>query len=104
MIEDQLCYDPQATPVSLLKKNPEVLQGPIVGVNVGIVRDVVAIILQWGRIKGKQPQSGDTEILKIIQLPCEPFEVSYTVAVSVGESPDVELINDGVLIPERIVV
>jgi hypothetical protein len=104
MIQDQLRYHAEAAPMGLFKKSSEVLQRPIVGVNVGIVRDVVAIILQWGRIKGKQPEGGDAEILKIIQLPCEPFEVSYTVAVSVGESPDVELINDGVLIPERIVV
>ena len=65
--------------------------------DVGVVGDVVAVILQGRGVKGQQPDGGDPQVLQIIQLLGEPPEIADAVLVAVIKGADVHLVNDGVL-------
>ena len=70
----------------------------------GITGDVVAVVFQRRGIERQKPKRGDAQIVKIIQLLGEPLKVADAVGIAVGKRPHMELINDGVLIPKRVVV
>ena len=71
--------------------------------DVGIIGDVVAVISQGRGVKGQQPDGGDPQILEVIQLLGETPEVPNTVLVAVIEGAHVQFINDGILIPQRVI-
>src|SRR5450432_2011471 len=68
----------------------------------GVVRDIVAVIAQRRWEERKQPDAGYAQVLKVIQLLREAFEIAHAVVVAVKESFDVGFIDDGVFVPQRI--
>jgi hypothetical protein len=72
-------------------------------VHAGIIGDIVAIVLQRRGVEGQEPDSGDPEILQIIQLLRQPCEVSHPIAVAVIEGAGMEFVDDGVFVPQGIV-
>lgn len=99
VVEDELGDDAQAPALGLAQETLEVVEGPVIGVDVEIVGNVVAVVPQRGGIEGEKPQRGDSEILKIIELLGQPREVALPVGIPVEERPDVQLVDDGVLVP-----
>ena len=81
----------------------EIVQGAVAGMDRGVVGDVVAVVAQRRREKGHQPDGVDAQILQIIQLLREAAEVADAVAVAVVKRADVDLIDDRVLVPKRLV-
>ena len=67
-----------------------------------IVRDVVAVVSERRGIKRQQPDRVDAEILDVIELLNQPLEVADAVVVRIEERSDVQLVDDGVLVPVRI--
>ena len=93
----------QAAAVRLADEVADVGAGAVVGMDVVVVGDVVAVVLERRGIEGQQPEGVDAEILQIVELFGEALEVADAVAVAVAEGLDVQLVDDGVLVPERIV-
>ena len=83
-------------------KRLEVAQRAVVRVDVGVVGDVVAVVAQRRGIERQQPDRGDAEVLQVVELRGQAAEVADAVAVAVEEGPDVDLVDDRVLVPERI--
>ena len=83
---------------------PEILHGPEIGIDGAVVGDVVAVVAAGRRIERQQPQRGDAEVLQIVELFGQPGEIADAVIVAVGEGLDVQLIDDGVLVPELVAV
>jgi hypothetical protein len=54
-----------------------------VGVDVAVVRDVVAPVLVRGRVDRVQPEPGDAEPLEVLELAADPLEVTDAVAVGI---------------------
>ena len=104
VVDDELRDHPDPPPVRLAQEDPEVGERPVGGVDVRVVRDVVAVVFEGRRVEGEEPKRSDPEILEIVQLPREPPEVSHAVRVAVVEGADVQLVDDRVLVPERVVV
>src|ERR1700694_775903 len=73
-------------------------------IHVRVVRDVVAVVPQRRGIKGQQPDRVDAEVLQVRKLFHKTAEVATAIAIAVAEGADVELVDEGVLVPERIVV
>src|SRR5215510_5259000 len=71
--------------------------------NIHVICGVVSVILQRRRIEGKKPNSGDAEVLQVIQLLSQSGEIADTIIIAVKEGSDMDLINDRVFVPERIV-
>ncbi len=103
VIEHQLGDHAQAAPVRFAQENFEIFERAVVRMNLGVARDVVTVVPQRRRIERQKPERRDAEIVQIVELFREPFEIADAVGVAVGERADMQLINDRVLVPERIV-
>ncbi len=73
-------------------------------VDVGVVRNVIAVIASRRRVEGQQPDRVDAKVLQVGELFEQPAKVAAAVAVAVLESAHVQLVDQRVLVPERIVV
>jgi hypothetical protein len=104
VIDDQLRDYPDPPPMRLAQEEPEVGERPVGGMDVRVVRNIVPVVLQGRGVERKEPEGVDSEILQVVQLPGEPPEVSHAVSVAVVEGPHVELVDDRVLVPERIFI
>ena len=89
--------------VRLAQKQLEILESAVDRMDVRVVGDVVAVVRKRRRIKRQQPERGDAEVLKIIELFGQAREIADAVAVAVAEGADMQFINDRVFVPERIV-
>jgi hypothetical protein len=88
--------------MSLFEERHEVRQRAVGGIDLQVVGDVVSVVLQGGRIEREQPDRIDPQVLQVIELSRQPDEIPDAVPVAVGKSPDMEFVDDGVLVPERI--
>ena len=104
VVADQLVDHAHATPVRLGDELAHVGEPAIHRVDVLVVGDVVAVVAKRGGVEGQQPDRADAELLEVGQLFDQALEVSAPVAVAVVEGPRVDLIDDRVLVPERIVI
>ena len=102
MVQDQFDDHPQSALVRLVQEGLEVLQRAVARMDVRVVRDVVPIVPERRWIHGLYPETVHPERFEIVQLRREPDEIADAVGVAVGERLDVELVEDGVLVPQRI--
>ncbi len=68
VIQDQLGDDADAPAMGFAQEGLEVGERSIRGMDVRVVRDVIAVILERRRIKGKKPDGRDAQVLQIIEL------------------------------------
>jgi hypothetical protein len=71
--------------------------------DVRVVRHVIAVVFERGRTKGQEPQGRNAKVLQIIQFVGESAKVSDSVVHAVIKSSDVDLIDDGVLVPQGVI-
>ena len=90
--------------MSFLEKPPEGLQIPIIRVDVEVVGDVVAVVLEGRWIEGQKPYGCHSKVLDVIEFFQGTLEVSNAVTVPVVEGSDMDLVDDGILVPEWIIV
>ncbi len=102
VIDHELDHDLHVSVVSGIEEGFEVFNRPITGIDGHVVGNVVAIIPERGREEWQQPQAGHAEVLQIVELLHQPWKVTDAIVVAVHERPDVQFINDRVLIPEGI--
>jgi len=67
-----------------------------------VVRHVVTVIAKGRREEGEQPETVHAEVLEVVETARQPEEITDAVAIPVLESAHVQLIEDGVLVPERV--
>jgi len=101
VVQHQLGDHPEVLAAGFAEQQPEVAQGSVGLVDRLVVGDVVAVVLQRRRVEGQQPQRGDPELLEVLELRHQAAQVPDPVAVRIVERPDVHLVDDGVLVPER---
>ena len=73
---------------------------PIVGMDLAEVGDVVAVILERRGVDRHQPEAVDAQLLEVVELGRQADQVAVSVAVGVVESADIDLVEDGILVPE----
>ena len=88
--------------VRLVDEVLEVVDRPVVGVDVEEVRDVVAAVAERRRVEGQQPDAVDAEPLQVVELVGEPAEVAGAVVVPVEEPAQMDLVEDRGLEPQRV--
>jgi hypothetical protein len=99
VIHDQVRDDPEATGVGRLEEGAELRHGPVRRVETIEVGDIVAVVAQGRGVHGQDPQAVDPEIAQVIEPGGETGEVADPVAVAIHEGLDVDLVEDGVLVP-----
>ena len=102
VVDDELGDDLQPAPVRFAHERAEVVARAVVRMHVVVVGDVVAVVAQRRRIERQQPDRVDAELLDVVELVGQPAEVADAVVVRVEERLDVQLVDDRVLVPERI--
>ena len=101
MVQDQFGYNPNTTGMGLPQKIMEITEGPVLRVDSEIIRDVVAVVAERRDVEGEDPDGGDAQVAQVGDLLQQTPEIADAVAVAVEEAPDMDLVNDGVLVPER---
>ena len=102
MIDHQFGNDAQIARMRGVQERAEIIERAEIRIDVAIIGDVVAVIALGRRIERQQPDGGDPQLLKIVQLSHQTAEVTHPIAVAVAKSLDVQLVDDGVLVPKRI--
>ena len=100
----QLVDDADAPAVGLTHELVDIAQCAVHRVDVGVVGDVVAVVAHRRRVERQQPHRADTQVLQVGQLLDQAAEVAAAVAVAVHERAHVQLVDERVLVPERVVV
>ena len=103
VVDHQLGDDPQAAPVRLAHEVAEIGAVAVLGRDMVIVGDVVAVVAHGRRVEGQQPERVDAQVVQVIQLCGEAGKIADAVVVAVEESLDVKLVDDRVLVPRGIV-
>ena len=103
VVDDQLDQHPDAPFVGARSdQRLEVVERAVARMDVQVVGDVVAVVPERRGEERQQPQAGDAEALQVVELLGQPREVADAVVVAVEERLDVRLVDDRVLVPERI--
>ena len=101
VVDHELGDHAEVAAMRLADEALEVAERAVVGVHVGVVGDVVAIIPQRRRIEGQQPDRRHAEVANIVELVDQTVEVADAIVVTVGEATHVGLIDDRILVPKR---
>ncbi len=102
VVNDELDEHLHVALVCFGEKALEVVDGAVAGINTGVVGDVVAVVAQWRREEGEEPETGDSEILQVIEARDKAREVANAVTIGVLEGADVQFVKDCVFVPEWI--
>ena len=99
VVDDQVHNDAHTTRLGLGDEAVHILHRAEVGVDAAVVADVVAVILVGGGIHGAEPQEGHTQVLQLVQLGDDAWNVADAVAVGVAEAAGIDLVDNGFLPP-----
>jgi len=102
MVDDEFDYHLKVSIVRSVEERFEISDGSVTRVNIHVVRDVITVITERRRKERQQPDTGDTQILEIVQFLNKALEVSDPITIAVGERLDVEFIDNGIFEPQRI--
>jgi hypothetical protein len=102
VVDHQLDEHLEAPLVRRQEEGLKIVEGPILGMHAEVVGDVVAVVLERRGEEREEPDAGDAQVLQVVQLLQQTLEVAHAVVVAVGEGADVQLVDDRVLVPQRI--
>ena len=92
--EDQVGDDAQAQAVGLVDQDVEVRERAEDRIDVAVVRDVVAEILHRRGEEGRQPDGVDPQGGDVVEVVGDALQIADAVAVRVGETARIDLIDD----------
>ena len=67
--------------------------GAIGGIQGRIVRDVIPVV-GLGHLRRGEPEGGDAQLVQVIQVVLDALEVADAVAVGIGETVHIDLVDD----------
>ena len=102
MVHDEVGDDAQAALVCGLHEGLDVVDRPVVRVDLVVVGDVVAAVAQRAGVHRQQPDDVDPQPLQVVELLGQAAEVARAVGVAVEEPAQVDLVEDGRLEPDGI--
>jgi hypothetical protein len=103
VVQHEVGDHPDAPLVRLVQQVHEVIHRAELGQHGPEVTDVVAAVAQRRGVERRQPQTVHPEPRQIVELAGQSAQVAGAVAVRVGERPDQHLVEDGPLVPLRLV-
>ena len=103
VIDDELRDDTEIARVRLVEQSLEVLDRAVLRMHGLVFGDVVAIVAQRRRIERQEPERVDVERLHVVELLDQPWKIAEAITIAVAKRLDVQLVDDRVLVPERVV-
>ena len=104
VVHDQVGDDPDPAGVRGRHQLAELRHGAELREHGVVVADVVPAVAQRRGVERRQPEAVDAEPLDVVELVDEAGEVARAGARRVGEGPDEDLVEDGLLVPVGVVV
>ncbi len=77
----------------------EVRHVPDIRMHVVIVGDIVTVVTPRRRIERQEPERIHAQLLQIVELGDQARKISDSVTIAIKERLDVQLVDDGVLVP-----
>jgi len=102
VVEHEFDHDAQVALMRGIEKPLEVVQRAVAGVHADVIRDVVAVVFERRGKERQQPEAGDAKALDVVELVVQPLEIADAVPVAITERLHGKLVDDDVLVPERI--
>ena len=81
VVAHELGDDAQAAGVGLADERLDVTQRAVIGVDAGVVGDVVPVVATRRRVERQQPDRGDAQVLEVVEPACQPGKIADPVAV-----------------------
>ena len=103
VVDDQLGDDPHTARVRRLDEPLHIRQRAVVGMHAAIVGDVVAVVAPRRRVERQQPDRVHAEVGDVVELARSARRKSPMPSLlPIEERLDVDLVDDRVLVPQRI--
>jgi hypothetical protein len=99
VVDDKLGDDADAAPVRFGDEAAEVAHVSVGRIDRAVVGDIVAVVAERRGIEGQDPDDVDAETFDIVEALDQPGEIADAIAVGIVERLDVQLIDDGFLVP-----
>ena len=99
VVNNQLGDNFEIPGVRFLQKTLKIPDRPVGGMHTGVVRDIIAVVPPWRRVKRQHPDRVNAQIMQIIQLTREAAEVTHAVAVAVHVGSHVQLVDNRIFVP-----
>ena len=99
MVQHQIQNDPDAVLLSFRDQLLHIGQGSKEGIDVPIVRNIIAVVVLRRTANRGKPYGVDSQLLQIVQLSDDSLQVSHSASRAVTEAAGINLINDRVLPP-----
>ncbi len=97
---DHQVHDDLDVPLSRLRDELiHILHGAKLGVDPGVIADVIAVIRVGRRIDGAEPDNAHSQVLQLIQVGDDPLQIADAIAVTVLEAAGPDLIDYPLLPP-----
>jgi len=103
VVDDELRDDAETARMRLVEEPLKILDGAVLRVHRLVLGDVVAVVAERRWIERQQPQRVDVERLHVVELLNEAWKVTEAIAIAVAKRLHVQLVDDRVLVPERVV-
>jgi hypothetical protein len=102
VVDDELGDDADVALMRLGDEAAELAHRAVGRIDGAVVGDVIAVVAERRGVERQQPDSGDAEVVDVIQAIDKACEVADAVIIGVLERLDVQLIDYGILVPMRI--
>ena len=99
VVDHQVHHQLHAAAVHGLQQRIEIGEGAEDGLDVPVVADVVARVVLGRRVHRRQPDDVHAQLGQVVDLGGDPAQITDTVAVGVGETARVDLVDNGGLPP-----
>src|SRR5690606_38134058 len=102
MVDHQLGDDPQPATMGFADEAAHVRHVAVIGVYPAIVCNVVTIVAPRRWIERQQPQGVDAQIHQVVEFLDKSGEVADTIVVGIEKGLHMQLVDDRILVPARV--
>jgi len=85
--------------VGRVQERSEIVEGAIVGMNVGVIGDIVTVVTLRRGEEGQKLETRDSQIPKVIEFLGKAGEIADSVVIAVVKPPHMQFVDDGVFEP-----